>query len=289
MRTKVFYVLFIIVCLLGVFLRFYDITSRPIHHDEGVIGWFELNIYGACMDNGVPDLSYGAYKKACSPGSTGLYCTLGYPLGALYLFSNVCGSSYSYNPDYHGPFEYLIGAWIFAVFGISDYTLRAPGALFNIACVLLLIPLRKKLGDTGVLLSAALIAVSPSMVYYAQRAYMDNYLIFFMLATVVCAVKFSEERKNIWLYLCIVNLAVLFTIKELAFIFTVTAFSFLFLSSMIKFGQSVRQKKRIIFNMPRQQAFRALKTFVLAALVFFFVYAFFIRLCSRISATSGKV
>jgi len=29
---------------LGTFLRYFDITNRPVHHDEGVNGWFMTNL-----------------------------------------------------------------------------------------------------------------------------------------------------------------------------------------------------------------------------------------------------
>jgi uncharacterized protein (TIGR03663 family) len=201
MDNRQFYALFAIVLLAGIFLRFYDLANRPIHHDEGVIGWFKQRILEACLEPDFSNFDLGAYAAAC-------------------------GQSYFYHPDYHGPFEYLFGAWAFRLFGMSDFTLRAPECLFNAATIALLLPLRRRLGDLGTLLAGGLLAVSPSMVYYAQRAYMDNFFIFFALAFVVCALAYWDGREKKWFYAGTACMAFLFTIKETAFIFLFTCASF---------------------------------------------------------------
>lgn len=169
-----FWALFTFILLAGFFMRFYDLTKRPIHHDEGVIGWFMMNI-----------------------------------LQRL---------DYTYDADYHGPFLYHFGALVFLIFGDSDFTLRAPTALANLAVILLLLPLRKKMGDAGVLAAAALLSLSPSMVYYAQRAYMDNWFILFTIGLVAAIVLFFETRDDKYIVASAGLLALLFTTKEIAFI-----------------------------------------------------------------------
>ena len=174
MDWRVFWIMFGLLFVAALFIRFYDLTNRPIHHDEGVIGFFKLGIVNSMR--------------------------------------------YVYDPDYHGPFEYFFGAIVFWIFGANDFTLRAPECLFNLLTILLLIPLRKNLGDAGTLTAAGLLAVSPSMVYYAQRAYMDNFFLFFTVALIVCCVKLFETGQKRWLLLGAFDLALLFTTKETAFI-----------------------------------------------------------------------
>jgi len=48
-REKRFYLFFAAIIIASVFFRFYDLTLRPIHHDEGVLGWLRLTIYNACF------------------------------------------------------------------------------------------------------------------------------------------------------------------------------------------------------------------------------------------------
>ena len=249
MEDRRFYALFALALLAAFLFRFYDLTNRPIHHDEGVIGWFKENILNACL---YPDL------------------------GGLAEYADRCGAAYNYHPDYHGPFEYLFGAWAFRLFGTSDFTLRAPECLFNLLTVALILPLRKKLGDAGSLSAAALLAVSPSFVYFAQRAYMDNFFLFFSLAFVVCAVRFWDERKNLWLYLGAADLALLFATKETAFIFLFTAASFAFFEyyySQAKAGGVVARGREAVYGLYGIVSENR-KAFLAGAALFAFVYAF---------------
>jgi len=248
-NTK-FFAIFALILLAGFYIRFYDLTNRPMHHDEGVIGWFKLNIVTGCFSSSV----------------------LSNPLE----WAKSCGASYGYDPDYHGPFEYLFGAWMFKLFGDSDFTLRAPECLFGFATIALLLPLRKKLGDVGILVAAALLATSPSMAYFAQRAYMDNFFIFFTLGAVVCAVKFWDEGKRLWLYLGAADLALLFTTKETAFIFVFIAMAF----AVIEYFYSLRKKSGLVSSTKEgvEEAWkfcvRNKSALLAAALIFAAIYSF---------------
>jgi len=251
-RDVLFFASLALVMLAAFGLRFYDLTHRPVHFDEGVIGWFKMNILNACLAPSGADYSFTSFNDSCAaydrciaslqPGGNAsacdwmrrsFDCPLGYPTGGISRYAHECGASYSYNPDFHGPFEYLFGAWVFKIFGDSDFTLRAPECLFNVLTIALLLPLRRKLGDGATIVAGALLAVSPSMVYYAQRAYMDNFFIFFTLAAVVCAVKYSETKKSLWLYVGAADLALMFTTKETAFIFVAIGLGFAAFEYMI--------------------------------------------------------
>jgi uncharacterized protein (TIGR03663 family) len=214
-----FYIVFSAILLSAAYLCFSDLTVRPMHHDEGVYGWFRLNIYNACLGPDAPGLGYEDYAAVCSGQKAGAFCQMGYPLGPLTRYSEICGRSYSYDPQFHGPFSFIMGAWVFLVFGVSDYTLRAPDCVFQLGSIILLLLLRKRMGSAGVLFSAALIAFSPAMVYYSKHAYFDPFFSFFTLGSVVCASKFLETGKKRWLYVGSANLGLLFTVKEGAAIF----------------------------------------------------------------------
>ena len=254
MRDRYFYLAFLLVFASGFFLRFYDLEARPMHHDEGVIGWFQMNVLKGCL---TPHID------------------LGDPLGSIINFLYACGSSYRYDPDYHGPFEYITGAWFFAAFGVSDYTLRAPGCLFNAATLCLLLFLRRPMGDVGVLASAMILASSPSMTYFSQRAYQENFFMFFVLLAVVCAVKLAEGRGDKWLYLGVADMALLFAIKESAYIFTAIGVSFLVLWVLINFSLfNVRGRSRFIKTI-RRTASQYEKQIRVSLILFGFIYAFF--------------
>ena len=266
MENKRFYVLFALILLVGFGLRFYDLTKRPIHHDEGVIGWFKLNILNACLNPNLQDFDFAEFARAC-------------------------GSSYTYDPDYHGPFEYLFGAWVFRIFGASDFTLRAPECLFALATIALLLPLRKNIGDVGTLVAGALLAVSPSMVYYSQRAYMDNFFIFFTLGAVVCAVKYWEERKDLWLYLGAVDLALLFTTKETAFIFVFTAAAFAVFTAIGSYCSKISKPMKAAAGFSKLAAFirekRKALAIALAAFAITYIFVFSTMFFDPIEAWNG--
>jgi len=76
-------IIFIIIFILGLSLRFYDLERRPVHYDEG--GGYAI---------GIRDLA-----------KTG---------------------NYHYNPDFHGPFLFYIGALSFKLFLSSPFTTNIP-------------------------------------------------------------------------------------------------------------------------------------------------------------------
>lgn len=139
---------------------------------------------------------------------------------------------YTYDPIYHGPFLYHITALSFALLGPSPFSLRLPQVLFGIGLIALLWPLRKEqyLGKIGVLVSALLLALSPSLVYYSRFAIHESFFAFFTFGTIVfCILYFESKKKNpAYLYLAAAMLALLFTAKESAYlvaaIFAVSAF-----------------------------------------------------------------
>ncbi|MFZ2456269.1 MAG: flippase activity-associated protein Agl23 [Candidatus Altiarchaeia archaeon] len=252
MRDRKFYIIFAVIFALGLFIRVYDLTGRPLHHDEGVIGWFELNIYKACMG---PKTDYSNYAKSC-------------------------GSSYSYDPEYHGPLPFLAGAWFFALFGVSDYTLRLPFVILSLGLILLLLFLRKELGDTGVLASGALIAFSPSMAFYGQSIN-DNYTLFFALGSIVCACRLAETKRSKWLYLGTASLTLLFTVKETAFLFVGLSGAYLLMLALFRYGGSfIRAPGKTLsacffaaLKCGKKWMKRVLLSLLLSAFIYCFVYS----------------
>jgi len=69
----------------------------------------------------------------------------------------VTGQGYRHDPVYHGPFLYHLTALVFFVLGISDATARVGPALFSVAVVLLVWPLRRWLGRAGAIASMLLL------------------------------------------------------------------------------------------------------------------------------------
>jgi len=59
-----------------------------------------------------------------------------------------------------------------------------------------LLPLRKYLGEKGILIAAFFLAFSPSFLYYSRFYREDIFISFFSLLIFVCAIKFAENYSN---------------------------------------------------------------------------------------------
>jgi len=137
--------LFILAFLLAVFLRFYDLERKPLHHDEGVNAWFLLNL-----------------KKD-------------FPAGWKYDYQN-----------YHGPFLFFTHIIPLSI-KETIFSLRCSVAVFGSLLILLLWPLRRKIGRAGVTAAAFLLALSPTNLFFARTNIHETYFAFFSLAAVVAA------------------------------------------------------------------------------------------------------
>lgn len=138
-------------------------------------------------------------------------------VNAWFLNNLLTGRGYHYNPDaFHGPFLYLFGALPGWVLGMGTVALRLPVALASAAMILLLLPLRRRLGRAGVTGAAWLLALSPSLVFYGRDLIHETYLAFFSLALVAAGSLWLETRRRRDLLLAAAAFALLFTVKETA-------------------------------------------------------------------------
>jgi len=145
------------VLLVAALLRFYNLDLKPLHHDEGVNGFFLTNL-----------LRSGVFR----------YDPSNYHGPTLYYFT-------------------LPLAYVADKLGRLDTTLiRSVTALFGIATVWLALCLRRQLGMIGALAAAALLAVSPGAVFFSRYYIHEMLFVFFTLGIVVALVKFYEAQKQ---------------------------------------------------------------------------------------------
>ena len=134
------------------FLRFYDLTLKVMHHDEGVNGFFLKNL-----------ITDGTYK---------------------------------YDPaNYHGPTLYYIALAFVKVFGFETFGIRASMAIFGVLMVVLVLYLKDYLGRTGTLIAAALVTLSPGMVFISRYFIHEILFVFLSIAIVVSVVFFIEKKE----------------------------------------------------------------------------------------------
>lgn len=101
---------------------------------------------------------------------------------------------YSYDPLFHGPFMPIVTTEMFRFFGDSDYSARLLPAFFGAFMLFLLIPLRRYIGTTGMLITALFLALSPSFLYYSRFFREDIFIAFFSLLILICVVKYAEKH-----------------------------------------------------------------------------------------------
>jgi uncharacterized protein (TIGR03663 family) len=141
------------ILLVATLLRAYQLALNPLHHDEGVNGFFLTNL----MRQGVYH-----YDPANYHGPT------------LYYFAL--------------PLTYPLDQWQH----LDTWALRAVTAAFGIGVVWLVLALRRYIGPIGALSAAALLAVSPGMVYNSRYFIHEMLFVFFTLGIVVAALRFYE-------------------------------------------------------------------------------------------------
>lgn len=132
----------------------------------------------------------------------------------LISFNLYKNHTYAYDPSSHGPSLYYFTAFSFYLFGDSDFTARIVPAFFGVAMILIIYPLRKVIGTTGFLVSAAFFAFSPTFVYYSRFLRHDILFEMFLLSTIVCLWMYNFYKKYIFFVFSVVSLGLLLSTKE---------------------------------------------------------------------------
>lgn len=160
-------------------LRIIALGLKPMHHDEGVNGFFLMNL----MRHGVFHYNPENYH-----GPTLYFLTL--PLAFI---------------------ADKLGA-------LDSVVLRFVTVAFGVGTVWLVLALRRYVGAFGALVGAALVAVSPACVFYSRYYIHEALFVFFTLGVVVAALRFYETGAASYLLLASASAAMLFATKETAFI-----------------------------------------------------------------------
>jgi uncharacterized protein (TIGR03663 family) len=160
-------------------LRLVALNMKPMHHDEGVNGFFLMNL--------VRQGTYH-YDPSNYHGPTLYFIT--FPLA--YIADNL----------------HVLDSWI----------LRLVTVAFGVGTVWLVLALRRYVGAIGALAGAALVAVSPACVFYSRYFIHEALFVFFTLGIVVAALRFYETGAATYLLLASASAAMLFATKETAFI-----------------------------------------------------------------------
>ncbi len=191
----------VLIVLLALGLRMWDLGSQALHHDES--------------------------------------------LHALYGWYIFDGRGYRHDPMMHGPFQFFGYASVFRLLWDSDTTVRLLPALFGTALVALPLLLRNHLGRTGTLLTALLLALSPTMLYFSRFARNDIYMAVWALLLVAFMWGYLDTRKTRYLVLSSVVLAFSFANKETVYILVAVLGSYLVIASATDVVPWVMGRKRL--------------------------------------------
>lgn len=93
--------------------------------------------------------------------------------------------SYRYDPTYHGPLQFYVMGALFLLFGESVAVARIYSALSGVALVALPLALRRRLGARTAWWFGAVLATSPTFVYYSRFAREDVQVSLFTAAVLV--------------------------------------------------------------------------------------------------------
>lgn len=137
------------------------------------------------------------------------------------------GRGYKHDPITHGPLQFHLVALSYFIFGDNDFTARIPAALFSIAAVAFVWFFRRYLGRAGTIIGAALMLISPYMLYYGRYVRNEAFVALFGLITLWAMLRYLETGKPFYLFWLVAATALHFTTKETAFIYTAQALIFL--------------------------------------------------------------
>jgi uncharacterized protein (TIGR03663 family) len=138
------------------------------------------------------------------------------------------GGSYEHNPMMHGPFQFYANALVFFLVGDSDFTARLIYALFGTALVGLPWLLRDRLGRPSALITALLLAFSPTLLYFSRFARNDILMAVWVTGLVICIWRYLRDGRPRSLYFFVGILALAFATKETIYLTTLVLGAFLF-------------------------------------------------------------
>ncbi len=148
-------------------------------------------------------------------------------LHVYYSWLYSVGKGYQHTPTTHGPLQFHILALTYFFFGDNDFTARLPYALANILTVVALWNWKRYLGRAGMLVAAALVLISPFMLYYGRYARNETYVALLGVLLLYALLRYLETGRNCYLLLLTIVTVLHFTVKETAFIYTAQAMLFL--------------------------------------------------------------
>lgn len=182
--------------------------------------------------------------------------------GVNYFFADniLEGRGFRYDPlNYHGPSYFYAIFMSFLSFGINEFALRLPAALFGIilVCVPLLLKTRKEFNKY---IFSAFILISPSIMYYSRYSIHEILFVLFSFLVVYSFTLIIEKKNLKELPLFAVSLAGMLITKETSVIVFIILFVLLIIN--------LKEIKKINFN-DKENIIWSILIFVLIYILFY--------------------
>ncbi len=137
------------------------------------------------------------------------------------------GQGFSHDPLMHGPLQFHLIALSYFMLGDNDFTARLPAALCSIAAVGFLWFYRRYLGRAGALVGAAVMLISPYMLFYGRYARNEGLIELLGLMTIWALLRYLQTGLPRYMYWLTAASVLHLASKETAFIYTAQALAFL--------------------------------------------------------------
>lgn len=177
---------FVVVCVLSIVAHLYGLERMALHHDESIHAWMSWKFI---------------------TGNGGFSC-----------FGGRSAPTYCYEPTYHGPSLYMFTFLSYFLFGDGDWQARIPQAVAGIGMVASVWMLRPYLGRYGTLIAAALLAFSPSLLYFTRFARHDGLILLWTLWMVIGFFRYLDTGRAAFLVLMAAGMALAIATHELYYI-----------------------------------------------------------------------
>ncbi len=166
-------------------------------------------------------------------------------LHVYYSWLYSIGQGYQHTPTTHGPLQFHILAFVYLLFGDSDFTARLPYAIASILTVVLIWKWRRYLGRIGMLVAAGMTLISPFMLYYGRYARNEAYIALLGVLMLYAILRYLETGNKRHLLLLTIATALHFTVKETAFIYSAQAMIFLAFYLFLRVSHSPWNNKKL--------------------------------------------
>ncbi|GAC1463979.1 MAG: hypothetical protein PVSMB7_06380 [Chloroflexota bacterium] len=139
-------------------------------------------------------------------------------LHAYFAWKLFAGQGYGYDPLMHGPLQFEVVPLFYLLFGDNEASSRLLAVVLGTVLIGLPYLLRSYLTRPGALLAGAMLAISPSFVYFSRFIRDDIYLACFTLVMFIAIVRFLESYRPGWLYVLAASAALALASMEAAYL-----------------------------------------------------------------------